>query len=231
MDTTTETCGSQAGWLDCGAFMTLSMTDYNTVERLARYQRLRRLWIFLGILVTGTLLMSVRSSWDEIAAEQVGHLGTSFIWIGIVGRLWSILYIGGHKAHSIITEGPYSVMRNPLYFFSTIAAFGVGLQTGTVTAGVLFCVLCFIAFQIVIRREESYLLAAFGKAYADYLASVPRFFPKPSFYHDSGTLMISTRRLRSTLLDGLVFLIAFPLFEIAEYLQEIGVLPVLLLLY
>jgi protein-S-isoprenylcysteine O-methyltransferase Ste14 len=211
--------------------MTLSMTYHNSVENLARYQRLRRLWIFLAILVTGMFLMSVRSRWDDIGAEQVGHLGTSIIWIGILGRLWSILYIGGHKAQAIITEGPYSVMRNPLYFFSTIAAFGVGMQTGTVTAGVLFGVMCFIAFQIVIRREESYLLAAFGKTYADYVASVPRFFPKPSLFHESGTRMFSTSRLRSTLLDGLVFLVAFPLFEIAEYLQEIGMIPVLLRLY
>ena len=211
--------------------MSTQIADTDEHGRLARYQRLRRLWIFIGIVVTGSLLLSVRSAWDDPAAEHVELAGICLIWVGIVGRLWSILYIGGHKANAIITDGPYSVMRNPLYFFSTIAATGVGFQTGTLTAGLIFGVLCFIAFQIVIRREETYLATAFGAPYANYLASVPRFFPKLSLFHDRETREISTKRMYSTLLDGLVFFIAFPLFEFAEYLQEIGIIPVLARLY
>ena len=205
----------------------MTLTKSGASDRLARYQKLRRLWIFIGIVVTGGLLLSVRTAWDEVAAEHIELAGICLIWIGIVGRLWSILYIGGHKANAIITDGPYSVMRNPLYFFSTIAATGVGFQTGTLTAGLLFGILCFAAFQIVIRREEKYLSTAFGAPYANYLASVPRFFPKMSLFHDRETREISTHRMYSTLLDGLVFFIAFPLFEFAEYLQETGFIPVL----
>lgn len=211
--------------------MSAPVIDTNEPARLARYQRLRRLWIFIGIVITGTLLLSVSTAWDEYTAEHVELAGICLIWIGIVGRLWSILYIGGHKAQAIITDGPYSVMRNPLYFFSTIAAVGVGFQTGTMTAGLFFGLLCFIAFQIVIRREEKYLAAAFGAPYTNYLSAVPRFFPNLSLFHDRETREISTRRMYSTLLDGLVFFIAFPLFEFAEYLQEVGVIPVLARLY
>ena len=108
-----------------------------------------------------------------------------------------------------------------------VAATGVGFQTGTLTAGLIFGILCFVAFQIVIRREEKYLAAAFGAPYANYLNSVPRFFPKMSLFHDRETREISTKRMYSTLLDGLVFFIAFPLFEFAELLQETGFIPVL----
>lgn len=211
--------------------MSLPLSDGDESLRLARYQRLRRLWVFIGIIVTGGLLLSVTTAWDEYTAEHVELAGICLIWIGIVGRLWSILYIGGHKANAIITDGPYSVMRNPLYFFSTIAAIGVGFQTGTVTAGLIFGFLCFAAFQVVIRREEKYLSAAFGAPYNDYLAAVPRFFPKVSLFHDRETREISTKRMYSTLLDGLVFFIAFPLFEFAEELQEAGIIPVLAHLY
>jgi protein-S-isoprenylcysteine O-methyltransferase Ste14 len=209
----------------------MASTNASEPDRLARYQKLRRLWIFTGILVTGGLLLSVTTAWEEYTAEHIELAGICLIWIGIVDRLWSILYIGGHKAHAIITDGLYSVMRNPFYFFSTIAATGVGFQTGTLTAGLLFGILCFAAFQIVIRREENYLSAAFGAPYADYLAAVPRFFPKLLLFHDRETREISTKRMYSTLLDGLVFFIAFPLFEFAEYLQEIGIIPVLARLY
>ena len=92
---------------------------------------MRRLWLFIGILLVGGLFMMINSAWeDHRIAEQIEFAGAGLIWTGIVGRLWSILYIGGHKANNVITDGPYSVMRNPLYFFSTIAATGVGFQSG-----------------------------------------------------------------------------------------------------
>lgn len=212
--------------------MTLQLTDASEAGRLARYQRLRRLWLFIGILIVGGLLLVLRSAWtSEFVSEHIELAGLGLIWVGVVGRLWSILYIGGHKSVAIITEGPYSVMRNPLYFFSTIAAVGVGMQTAMLSAGILLGLLCFLAFQIVIRREEVYLSAHFGTPYAQYCHTVPRFFPKLSLFHDRETREISTKRMYSTLLDGLVFFIAFPFWEFIEYLQESEYVPVLAYLY
>jgi protein-S-isoprenylcysteine O-methyltransferase Ste14 len=212
--------------------MTLQMTGSDSIDHLARYQKLRRLWIFILLLAVGGILLMMRSAWTiEPVSEHIELAGLGLIWVGIIGRLWSILYIGGHKSSAIVTDGPYSVMRNPLYFFSTIAAIGVGLQTAMLTAGAVLGVLCFVAFHVVIRREEKFLAQAFGDPYRAYMRSVPRFFPKISLFHDLETREISTKRMYSTLFDGLVFFIAFPLFELAEYLQEIGVIPVLAYLY
>ena len=199
---------------------------------MGRYQRMRRLWLFVGIMVVGTLLMLSGTAWQgENAAEHIELAGVGLIWVGVIGRLWSILYIGGHKSSTVIMDGPYSVMRNPLYFFSTIAAVGVGFQSGTLTAGAIFGVLCWLVFQIVTRREEQYLLSIFGAPYAAYCASVPRFFPNPRLFKDQAALTISTERMYATLLDGLVFFVALPAFEFAEYLQDIGVSPVLFRFY
>jgi protein-S-isoprenylcysteine O-methyltransferase Ste14 len=35
-------------------------------------------------------------------------------------RLWCSLYISGYKNSQLITSGPYSLCRNPLYFFSFV---------------------------------------------------------------------------------------------------------------
>jgi protein-S-isoprenylcysteine O-methyltransferase Ste14 len=212
--------------------MTIKTSSSKETEALGRYQKMRRLWLFVGIMLVGGLLLTSGSAWaDHDISQQIELAGIGLIWIGVIGRLWSILYIGGHKSSTVIMDGPYSVMRNPLYFFSTLAAAGVGFQSGTVTAGLVFGVLCCIAFQIVTRREEKYLLGVFGAPYGAYMAAVPRFFPNPRLFKDQPTLMISTQRMYSTLLDGLVFFLALPAFEFAEYLQEIGVIPVLFRLY
>mgnify|MGYP003382004403 CR=1 FL=1 len=212
--------------------MTIDNAESKESIALGHYQKMRRLLLFIGILIVGGAMMSIASAWQNPAvSERVELTGIALIWFGIIGRLWSILYIGGHKSNMVIVDGPYSVMRNPLYFFSTLAAIGVGFQTGTLTAGLLFGLLCYLAFSIVIRREEKHLGGIFGEPYAAYCASVPRFFPNPALFKDPETLNISTKRLYATLFDGLVFFVAMPLFELAEYLQTSGVIPVLLRLY
>jgi protein-S-isoprenylcysteine O-methyltransferase Ste14 len=212
--------------------MTIKTAAAKESEALGRYQKMRRLWLFVGIVLVGGFLFAGGSAWaNHEVSQQIELAGIGFIWIGVIGRLWSILYIGGHKASTVIMDGPYSVMRNPLYFFSTIAAVGVGFQSGTLTAGLVFGGLCYLAFQIVTRREEKHLLGVFGATYAAYMSSVPRFFPNPRLFKDQAAVTVSTRRMYSTLLDGLVFFVALPAFELAEYLQDTGVIPVLFRLY
>src|SRR5690606_14637614 len=116
--------------------------------------------------------------------EAIEMIGIVLIVIGIAGRLWSTLYIGGRKSVSVVTDGPYSITRNPLYVFSSIAAVGVGAQMGSITAMIGFGVACAAAFHVVILREEKYLLANLGPEYRHYMETVPRFFPKLSLYRE-----------------------------------------------
>jgi hypothetical protein len=153
--------------------------------------------------------------------------GIVLIVIGIAGRLWSTLYIGGRKSATVVTDGPYSITRNPLYVFSSIAAVGVGAQMGSITAAVGFGVACAAAFHVVILREERFLSANLGADYRAYLAAVPRFFPNPSLYREGETAGFKPSLLLVTLLDGLVFLVAMPVFEIIDAAQLSGALPVL----
>lgn len=195
---------------------------------LARYQEMRRLSLAVLLLVAFVLLLFVGAGGNEEIHDMVEAIGLGFIVIGIVGRMWCTLYIGGRKAAEIVTTGPYSVSRNPLYVFSTLAAAGVGAQTGSVTIAVLFLVGCAAAFHIVIAREESFLKDEFGPAYGRYLATVPRFLPKPSLFRDEAELRVQTKLIYRTLTDGLVFFVAMPIFELIELAQESGLVPVVL---
>jgi protein-S-isoprenylcysteine O-methyltransferase Ste14 len=196
---------------------------------LGRYQHMRRVALFGAIVVVSAGLLFCSSRYGDGALHEfVEALGIGLIGIGILGRLWCTVYIGGRKSAEIVDRGPYSVTRNPLYVFSTIAATGVGAQTGSVVVALFFGIATAMAFHIVIRREEHHLAGIFGDAYADYLGRVPRFFPKFALFRDADRVEARPERLYRTLGDGLVFLVAVPAFEAVELLQDAGWLPVLL---
>lgn len=196
---------------------------------LGNYQRTRR--YILAVLITALFcLLLFGQSWfppESVVHETIEMAGIVMIFLGIVGRLWSTLYIGGRKSAEVVTGGPYSITRNPLYVFSTLAAAGVGAQMGSFTAMIGFGLLCALAFHIVILREERFLSEVMGAPYKDYLARVPRFIPNLSLYDEGDTGSFKPRLLRTTLLDGLVFLVAMPVFEMIDSAQIAGTLPVL----
>lgn len=197
---------------------------------LQSYQRMRRLTLAALLALVFAVLLFGQSMFppETVPHEAIEMTGIVLIVLGIAGRLWSTLYIGGKKSSVVVTDGPYSIMRNPLYFFSSVAAAGVGAQIGSITAVVGFGLACAAAFHIVILREEKYLSENLGAEYAAYMASVPRFWPKLSLYHEGQTTRgFKPKLLLTTLLDGLVFLVAMPLFEVIDRAQLSGALPVL----
>ncbi|MND65388.1 methyltransferase family protein [Brucella pituitosa] len=202
-----------------------------TLGELGKYQQRRRLAIAIVIGLLVFALLFVRSQSTGHMHEYIEAFGISLIVAAILGRMWCTLYIGGRKSAEIVQTGPYSMTRNPLYVFSSIGAIGIGAQTGSIIIALAFGVLCYLAFATVIRTEEKFLKANFGKPYETYCASVPRFFPNFSLFRDEGELRVKPDRLYRTFTDGLVFFVAYPFFEFIEYLQNIGTLPVLLRLY
>lgn len=147
------------------------------------------------------------------------------IFLGTYGRLWCTLFISGYKTDKLITVGPYSISRNPLYFFSFIGVLGIALQTEMITFVVIFIIAFMLFYSIVIRNEEKKLLQIHGKEFEDYCKRVPRFFPKFSLYTEPETYEFHTFRYRKAFMDGMWFVIIYPVLEIIEQLHEHGILP------
>lgn len=196
-------------------------------DALGRFQRLRRLVLALLIAAAAIGLAFVGSP-DTAVHEFVEAFGIGLIGAAILGRLWCTLHIGGRKSAEIVTTGPYSITRNPLYVFSALAAVGAGAQTGSVVVALIFGMATIAAFHVVIAREERFLGETFGQPYRDYLLVVPRFWPKFLLYRDTETVIARPALMYRTLTDGLVFFLAIPGFELIEWAQGAGHLPVLL---
>ncbi len=190
---------------------------------LQRIQKIRKMAVGVSLLTVSVLAMFTTSEWGEGPVHAgVEALGLGAIVICIVGRAWCSLYIGGRKKAEIVDTGPYSISRNPLYVFSYVGAFGIGAQTGSVVLALMFTALTIVVFHYTIKREEAWLLNAFGETYADYRACVPKCGPAFRLWRDEADLVVRPQFFVTTLRDGLVFLLAVPVFEGIGMLQHLG---------
>lgn len=159
----------------------------------------------------------------SLASATLFVAGLALVGVATVGRLWCSLYISGHKDSALVTVGPYSVTRNPLYFFSFLGFVGVGLATETVTLALVMSAFFALVYPIIIRREERFLRVKFGAAFADYCARVPRFVPRFAGYIEPPTWVVDTRLFRRTMLDVVWFVWLVALIELVEAIHELGI--------
>jgi len=196
---------------------------------LQRVQRIRKLAVLVALVgLVGASLVTqssdgVHGEWHE----RVEVIGLVAIVLSIVGRAWCSLYIGGRKKSEIVDRGPYSITRNPLYVFSYIGAFGIGAQSGSATIGFAFVLAAMVVFYMTVKREEAFLEREFGAVYAAYKARTPRFWPRFSLWRDEEQLTIRPALFVTTILDGLIFLLAVPVFELIDVGQASGWLQVM----
>lgn len=178
-------------------------------------------------IAAGLVLLSQPAFNNPMAHEIIESIGFGFILACVFGRLWSILYIGGIKNQKLAVTGPYSMTRNPLYFFSTVGAFGIGLAIGSFIYASLLAGLSYLVLRATARKEANFLRAQFPQEYRIYEQETPLFWPKPSLYVEGNGVEFSPGALKRTFFDALFFIALFPIIEFLEYLQETGALPVL----
>ncbi|MFA4894290.1 isoprenylcysteine carboxylmethyltransferase family protein [Brevundimonas sp.] len=201
--------------------------DLSTVQKIRKAGVLVALVGLVGLALVTQSIGGVDGEWHEYV-ENTGFLA---MILAIVGRAWCSLYIGGRKKSEIVDRGPYSISRNPLYVFSYIGAFGIGAQSGSVTIGLAFVLAAMAVFYLTVQREEAFLEREFGAVYAVYKARTPRFWPRFSLWRDEEELTIRPALFLTTIRDGLVFLLAIPVFELidagqaAQWLHIVARLP------
>ena len=112
-----------------------------------------------------------------IAAMGVISIGICYAAARALGKQWALV-ARVVDDHELITEGPYSHVRNPIY----LAMFGMLVATGltisrwqALLAGILVFL---IGNEIRIRSEENLLRETFGPKFDQYASRVPAVFPR-----------------------------------------------------
>ena len=198
---------------------------------LQRLQQKRKQVLIVGIAIGVVLLAITDSSW-RIAWPSVHRSiqwsGLLLILICILGRTWATLYIGGQKQRELVTKGPYSVVRNPLYLFTLFGAAGIGALSGSLVMAVVCAGFATAVFLSVVRQEEQFLLATFPREFPAYAARVPRLLPRLSAWQDADQLIVKPRLVHRTFLDASLFLMAVPLVGVKALVRDFLWLPIML---
>ena len=152
-------------------------------------------------------------------------LGYALTGVGVIGRVWCLSYIAGHKTGDLVTDGPYSLCRNPLYFFSLLGAVGVGLGSSTLAFPLLVMLGFGTYYPGVLKSEANKLAGIHGDAYQTYRQTTPALLPSLKHFHESNEQLIQSRAFRRGLFDTFWFFAALGLMHAFAELHHSGLLP------
>lgn len=139
-----------------------------------------------ALLVPVALVLVIFGRPSPVSAQ----IGIAIAVIGELLRVWAVGYSGVTTradivtAPSLVTAGPYGIIRNPLYLANGIIALGFWCAfaggISRLEAALTFVVVAALVvgvYAVIIPLEEAYLAGHFGAAYQQYAQSVPRIVP------------------------------------------------------
>ena len=115
-------------------------------------------------------------------------IGFIFVLTGESIRIWSVGYAGsetrttsGVGGSNLVTQGPYALIRNPLYWGNIMIYSGFGVMSNALFPYLLIIAFAYFVFQyyLIIINEEEYLLATYKENFVTYCEYVKRFLPFP----------------------------------------------------
>jgi protein-S-isoprenylcysteine O-methyltransferase Ste14 len=112
------------------------------------------------------------------------RLGAALTLAGVAFAIWARIRIAGNwssdvtlkRDHELIVDGPYALVRHPIYTGILVALIGTALAVGE-WRGALAIVLACVAFWRKLTIEEAVMRREFGEAYARYAERVPALVP------------------------------------------------------
>ncbi|MEM3656688.1 MAG: isoprenylcysteine carboxylmethyltransferase family protein, partial [Thermoprotei archaeon] len=177
----------------------------------------RLLFIIIYVVAfsfSSTSIMDDLHTLLNINLIQVQAIAIVFSLVGIMGwllRVWASSYIGASVVHSadlhgeqLITSGPYSYVRNPLY--TGIMMMGMAfVPLLSVQSSVFLIVATAALIYLLVRAEEKYQMMRHSESYLEYKTSVPAFLPSFKKYNGKKCASSIVNGIRSETLYLFVF--------------------------
>jgi protein-S-isoprenylcysteine O-methyltransferase Ste14 len=134
--------------------------------------RLRATFAIYIALIIATAIFGGKpvSPWLYYSMSVVGFICVA---LACLGRIWTSVFIAGHKDADLVTSGPYSSCRHPLYACSILGALGLGLTTKSLLLTVLIVALIAALAVYAATSEEQFLADEFPEQFKAYIAATP----------------------------------------------------------
>lgn len=162
--------------------------DKEAVKREGKLSILMRPLIFLVMLVVVVLyaispaasfwLVVSLPDWLRWLGAVVGAISLPLlIWVHQTLREYWSTTLQLRKSHSLITQGPYSWVRHPMYSVLMLNFIGLSLVSA-IWLFILLAAISPILFNRIAVIEEKMMLEQFGDDYSEYMKYTGRFLPR-----------------------------------------------------
>ena len=135
------------------------------------------------IIFTGVLYIFKGLYWQSLLVDNIKDcFGLVLILKGSFLRMSGRGHKKAHskRSESLVTSGPYTLTRNPMYLGSFLLGCGFVLLVWPLWLLPVFAWLFYVRFNKQMIKEEEFLTKSFGETYKTYCRKVPRLFPKIS---------------------------------------------------
>jgi len=161
------------------------------VKPTARHESFASKLSHIGPLLLAAILLSVPHIPISILGENFlpstwwrFPVAAALTAAGLLIAVWARGYLGTNwsgtvtikEGHELVTQGPYAIVRHPIYTGLLLAFAGTAIAIGEWRA-VLGIAFAAIAFWRKLRLEEQWMCEQFGERYQAYCRRVPTLVP------------------------------------------------------
>jgi protein-S-isoprenylcysteine O-methyltransferase Ste14 len=169
------------------------------VRTVERSRRFRWRGAVGAVVLTPAFLVTLFSTPLVVAGSWFDIVVNVLAWVSFVAgatmRFWATLFIGGRKDKVLMTDGPYSICRNPLYLGSFLLMVATGLFLKSLIFVIALLVVAIAYMLITVPVEEEYLRIRHGEEFNGYCACVPRIIPSLAGFQMPERLEVNTHTL------------------------------------
>lgn len=197
-------------------------------------QRLRFTRALLVPVVVLAILSHHVHPEGSILDRLLASSGLILLLVAMGGRVWAGAYIAGRKDEVLVADGPYRVVRHPLYLFSLLGFIGAGLAFESLALAAMFALVFLMSHLPTMRAEEQKLRRLFGEEYEKYRRRVPLLIPslRPGRKDEPVTRkrLVDMPRFSSGLRDALAIPLVFVVADLLEWAKLSEIIPVIVYL-
>jgi len=149
---------------------------------------MKRRSIFLNgltIAIAGALILSlyryiVPHRQTALTDQIIDSLGLTIVLLGQYLRISA----RGYKSEklinqdTLITDGPYSLVRHPMYLASFLIGLGLVMLLFIWWGIFVYAVFFLLWYWPQVHNEQQWLIKKFGQQYIDYCKTTPCYFPR-----------------------------------------------------